>query len=166
MAHEAHLLLQVIKMMKGWKHGYKRIYSWISNGNNKVKKWKRSEEGVCTDCECVRLKVPGDHYLFLLFLSQRPPNTERSHMLKKKLQIHTFTTHTRTMASTPAAQLSTTLRSNCLHLLHMAYFFLRPTCFFSSLPLTLLSAASSALFVSLPPVLLHIAPVWAPTPVR
>lgn len=71
--------------------------------------------------------MPGDDYLFLSLLSQRATNTESSHMQKKNCSYHTHT-----ITFTPSAQLSTTLRSNCVHLL--AYFSLRPTCFFSSLP--------------------------------
>lgn len=56
--------------------------------------------------------------------------------------------------STPSTLLSTNLRTNCLHLLHMAYFCLRPTCFLS-LPLTLIRALlslTSFLFVILPTI--------------
>lgn len=123
--------------MKGWKQLCKRIYSWISNGNNKVEKWRRSAEGVCTEWVCAfesawrLLSIP------FISLTETPKYRNITHA-QKKLQIHTFIKHTWTITSTPAAQLSATLRSNCLHLLHMAYFFLRPTCFFSSLALTLL----------------------------
>lgn len=108
--------------------------------------------------------------LSILFISltETPKYRKLTHAQKKKLQIHTFTAHTRTITPTPAAQLSATLRSNCLHLLHMAYFSLRPTCFFfSSLPLTLLhippfSSELCSICQFAGPALVHAAPVRAP----
>lgn len=82
--------------------------------------------------------MPGDNYLFF-------SNRKCTHAQKKGLQIHTNISHTRTIMFPPSAQLSTTLRSNCLHLVRMAYFCLRPTCSFSlalSLSFTLISSSS------------------------